>query len=174
MPLAVTVDEETTDQALTSDLIAKIETHLEPIFHALDLNDPVVSLLLTNDPHIQSLNAQWRQKDEPTDVLSFPAFEAASIPDDPPHLGDIIISVETAQRMVTSGEHRSRVAEELQRDPRHLDWTLSDEVAFLFIHGLLHLLGFDHLEADEEDEMKRHEAMLWSLMSDDLSPPSDN
>lgn len=88
-----------------------------------------VELLLTDDPTIQELNKQYRQKDKPTDVLSFP-FESEEL------LGQIIISVPTAKRQA-----------------EHLQQTLEKEIQFLFTHGLLHLLGYDHQEPAEEEEM---------------------
>lgn len=92
-----------------------------------------VSLLLTNDLTIQALNANYRHQDKATDVLAFAAQETA-IPGAetiyqtcPLPLGDVIISVETAQRQ------------------RHDDnYSLSQELAWLATHGLLHLLGWDH------------------------------
>ena len=92
-----------------------------------------VSLMLTNDATIQRLNATYRYQDKATDVLAFAAQEI-DIPGtqviyqtSPLPLGDIVISVETAQR---------------QR--HHDEYSLSQELAWLAAHGLLHLLGWDH------------------------------
>lgn len=81
-----------------------------------------LSVVLCSDAYIRKLNAQWRGKDAATDVLSFPQ-------DDPDRvvLGDIVISVDTA----------SRQAEERQLQFR-------DEIRILLVHGVLHLLGYDH------------------------------
>nr|WP_250564750.1 rRNA maturation RNase YbeY [Adonisia turfae] len=92
-----------------------------------------INLLLTNDVTIQELNATYRHQDKPTDVLAFAAQET-EIPGaqtiyqtSPIPLGDLIISVETAQRQ------------------RHNDnYSLIQELAWLAAHGLLHLLGWDH------------------------------
>lgn len=92
-----------------------------------------LSLRLTTDAEIQSLNAQFRNKDQPTDVLSFAAMEVnfPEIEDDAAdlalYLGDIIISVDTAVRQA----------------PEH-GYVLRKELAWLASHGLLHLLGWDH------------------------------
>jgi len=96
-----------------------------------------VELLLTDDQTIHALNKQYRGKDKPTDVLSF-AF------DDPEHLGQIVISVETAQ---------------IQAD--QIGQSLQDELQFLFTHGLLHLLGYDHEKPEDEKIMlkKTHELL---------------
>ncbi len=90
-----------------------------------------LSLRLTTDAEIQALNSQFRQKDRPTDVLSFAAMEV-DFPEledaaDALYLGDIIISVDTAARQA----------------PEH-GYDLSRELAWLASHGLLHLLGWDH------------------------------
>lgn len=122
--------------------------------------------MLTDDDEIRQLNARWRGDSEPTDVLSFPAHRPDEVPDDPHHLGDIAISVPTAQRLVESRDHCRRVAQQLERDPEDLDWDLADEVAFLFVHGLLHLLGYDHADPDDELRMRRLERRLWELTTD--------
>jgi probable rRNA maturation factor len=92
-----------------------------------------LSLRLTSDREIQLLNYQYRQQDQPTDVLAFASLEAphpnsSTLPSFLPlYLGDIVISVETAQRQASAQEH-----------------PLTTELAWLAAHGLLHLLGWDH------------------------------
>jgi probable rRNA maturation factor len=81
--------------------------------------EPEISVVLCDDPFIQSLNAEYRGQDKPTDVLSFAQ-------DDPELLGDIVISLPTAARQAEAA-----------------GWTLENEVALLGVHGLLHLLGYD-------------------------------
>jgi probable rRNA maturation factor len=95
--------------------------------------------VLCDDGFIQPLNQQWRGKDQATDVLSFPLEEPAC-------LGDVVVSVETARRRVTE------------------EWPLEDEVLFLLIHGLLHLLGHDHEEAEERAVMEAAEQALWTAL----------
>jgi probable rRNA maturation factor len=79
-----------------------------------------VSLVFCDDAFIQELNRDYRGKDRPTDVLSFPQ-------DDPRVLGDVIVSVPTARRQARAAKRR-----------------LATEVEWLYLHGLLHLLGYDH------------------------------
>jgi probable rRNA maturation factor len=110
------------------------------------------------DAEIRELNATWRELDEPTDVLSFAMQEAEDAEITPDLLGDIAVSVETAARMVASGEHCARVCEELGRE---IAWGLREEVLFLTVHGFLHLLGFDHAEPEEEREMKAKEREVF-------------
>lgn len=88
-----------------------------------------ISILLTDDQEIQDLNRRFRNIDEPTDVLTFPA-------DNPMLLGDIAISIPFAER---------------QAKLRNV--ATSQEIAFLAIHGALHLLGFDDESEDDRSEM---------------------
>jgi probable rRNA maturation factor len=92
------------------------------------------------DAEIRVLNRDYRQKDRPTDVLSFPQYEPGERPAAglPVHLGDIAISVETAARQAAE-----RGA------------TLTDEVIWLFLHSLLHLIGYDDSTTEGHDEMVR-------------------
>lgn len=105
----------------------------------LGLHKREVSLLLTDDEGIRELNNLYLQRDRPTNVISFPMNEG-------PLLGDIVISVETAARDAEEG-----------------DLPLLDEIAFLFIHGLLHLVGYDHEKGDisEAAGMKEKERELF-------------
>jgi probable rRNA maturation factor len=110
---------------------------------ALDLHDVEVSILLTDDAAIRALNAQWRQKDEPTDVLSFPQAE----PDDDGVvtglLGDLVVSVDTAVAQAAEQGH-----------------DLHTELRVLLAHGLAHLLGHDHHDPDETAAMTAVERRL--------------
>ncbi len=101
------------------------------------LNDPEISLVFCDDPFIQALNAAYRGKDKPTDVLSFAQ-------DDPQTLGDIVLSVPTAARQAEAA-----------------GWPLESEIALLAVHGLLHLLGYDdETEKGAWDMQRRTEAVL--------------
>ena len=119
-------------------------------------------MVLCGDAFIEQLNAKWRQQPHPTDVLSFPLFEPPEAPPPGAPLGDIVIDIEYAEGLVAQKTHRVRVAQELGLDdPEELEWGLVEEVEFLFIHGLLHLVGHDHAEPDEEARMKAQERRLW-------------
>jgi probable rRNA maturation factor len=105
----------------------------------LELADAELSVLLTNDSQIHALNLQHREKDKPTDVLSFPLDEgggADGAVSGTRVLGDVVISLDTAARQA-----RGRKRE------------LLPEVRFLLAHGLLHLLGYDHGDPAEKREM---------------------
>lgn len=127
----------------------------------MGLVDPELSVVLTDNAHIHALNLEWRDEDHATDVLSFPLWDADEIHADVPALGDIVISIEYAEALVDGASHKTRVAESLGVSPGDLTWSLLHEVDFLLIHGILHLVGHDHLDADEEAEMRAEERRLW-------------
>lgn len=103
-----------------------------------------VSVLLTNDSAIQSLNRQYRNIDTPTDVLAFAMREDGDESMNSHLLGDVIISVPTAQRQAHAHNH-----------------SLDVEVANLTVHGVLHLLGYDHrISADATIMFEKQEAVL--------------
>lgn len=116
------------------------------------LEDALCHVLLTGDEEIHALNKEFREIDSSTDVLSFPAndlegpladalaegYEAETDPElDVIELGDIAISIPQAARQ----------AEEYGN-------SFGEEMAFLGVHGILHLLGYDHMEPDEETVMR--------------------
>jgi probable rRNA maturation factor len=95
------------------------------------------SLVLVSNRQIQKLNKEWMGKNRPTDVLSFPLdLEPPPSEQIPWEVGEIVISVEKADEQAESYGH-----------------SFERELAFLFIHGMLHILGFDHLEPDDEKDM---------------------
>jgi probable rRNA maturation factor len=95
------------------------------------------SLVLVSDRQIRTLNKDWMGKDKPTDVLSFPLeLDPPPSPELPWEVGEIVISLQRAQQQA--------------RDYGH---SFERELAFLFVHGMLHVLGFDHMTPDEEKDM---------------------
>ena len=123
--------------------IAGLRARAAIIATAAGVPDSEVSCTLVSDPAIHELNRDYRSKDKPTDVLSFAQNEGEFAGLNPELLGDVIISVETAER---------------QRDER----TLLDEVTHLLIHGVLHLLGHDHEKDDEAEVMEAEERRIWA------------
>ena len=110
---------------------------------ALRLPDAELSLVLVSDRVMHELNRRWRGKDRPTDVL---AFAQAEGPGGAPEglLGDVVISVDTARRQAAERGH-----------------SLAAEGERLLVHGLLHLLGYDHeRSAAEARRMQRRERVL--------------
>ena len=161
MPVAIQTKATAESHPKIETISQMIRTKAESHFHALDLDDPEVSVVLTDDATIRQLNAEWRHEEKATDVLSFPFEPPPGVEEAPAILGDIVIDIDYAERLVDTREHQRRVADELDLPPDQLDWGLEDEIHFLFIHGLLHLIGHDHLEADEERQMKAAERRLW-------------
>lgn len=111
-------------------------------------DDPLeISVVLADDATVQGLNRDWRGKDKPTNVLSFAALDdedAPSVPGAPVLLGDIILAFETC---------RTEAVE--------LGKPLADHLSHLIVHGVLHLLGYDHEDdEDEAEEMERLEAAI--------------
>lgn len=143
---------------------ATIRRRAARLLAALGRADDDLCILLTDDEEIQVLNRQWREKDKPTDVLSFSQLEGA---DDVPQiqgggapvaLGDVVISVPTAESQVGDGcLPRLWPALGTEVSP---PWTLIDEVTFLLLHGTLHLIGHDHEVDAERLEMEAREAEL--------------
>lgn len=117
-----------------------------------------LSLRLTDDREIQSLNAQYRQIDQPTDVLAFAALEvetpiSTERGEYPLYLGDIVISVETANQQAQQQQH-----------------SLQCELAWLAAHGLLHLLGWDHPDDETLEQMLNQQQNLLQLVG--INAPS--
>ncbi len=109
-----------------------------------------VSLLFTDDEYIQILNRDYRNTDKPTDVLAFSLLEGEEFAEDEEEypLGDIVISVETAKRQ----------AEERRA-------SLDEEIDMLAVHGVLHLLGYDHAtDEDEKTMFSRQKELLQSCL----------
>jgi probable rRNA maturation factor len=131
-------------------------THVEQVAHtALHMesvpSDASLTVVITDDDEIQSLNRQFRDTDAPTDVLSFaddapnPAFVHA--PDEPPYLGDVILSFPRARAQAAEQGH-----------------SVEREVRLLVVHGVLHLLGYDHSEPDGEAAMWARQGAILDVL----------
>jgi probable rRNA maturation factor len=108
-----------------------------------------VSILLTDDAQVRQLNRDYRHKDKPTNVLSFPALDDDTPipPEGPVLLGDVIIARETTEREAYE-ESKS----------------LKNHLSHLVVHGVLHLLGYDHIEDDEAEEMESLERSILGAL----------
>lgn len=113
----------------------------------------LVSLLLTTDAEVHGLNRDWRGRDKPTNVLSFPMLERETLEslhrDGPPvMLGDIALAYDTCAREAAAKGVR-----------------LEHHAVHLIVHGLLHLAGHDHVESDEQAEaMERLETRILAKL----------
>ncbi|HEY85912.1 MAG TPA: rRNA maturation RNase YbeY [Chloroflexi bacterium] len=112
--------------------------------------DAEMTIVITTDEAIQALNRQYRGVDAPTDVLSFAEASPAddfALPEQPsPWLGDVIISAPGAARQAQTMGH-----------------TLFEEIQLLSVHGILHLLGYEHLTPAEKEIMWRKQAEILRL-----------
>ena len=113
-----------------------------------------VSVTFTDNEGIRELNKKFREMDKPTDVLSFPLLDFEGDCEEPPidelisNLGDIVISLERAKEQAEEFGH-----------------SFAREVAFLTVHSMLHLLGYDHEKGEEEDkEMRARQSEIMKIM----------
>lgn len=114
-----------------------------------------VSLLFTEDEEMRLINGRWRSKDTPTNVLSFP-----SAPIEPGHspgvfLGDIVLAYQT-----------------IAREAESLEIPFDNHLTHLLVHGLLHLLGYDHIHDDEARVMENLETRILAKLN--LSDPYED
>jgi probable rRNA maturation factor len=119
--------------ALAAELPVRAETSL--------------SILLTDDAEMRKLNAGWRAKDKPTNVLSFPAENAVDPARPPAFLGDVALGLSTCRR-----------------EAREQGKAFADHVAHLTVHGVLHLLGYDHMDDDQAEAMEPLETSILAGM----------
>ena len=96
-----------------------------------------MSVLIVDDSHIREINRDWLQRDRPTNVISFSMCEGEGGGIRPDFLGDIVISADTAAR-----------------DAAEAGLPFVSELNFLLLHGILHLLGYDHERGTEEDALR--------------------
>ena len=140
------------DFDVNTDIEATVHEAILKIGERFKLDNAEVSITLTNNAYIHTLNHQYRGIDRPTDVLSFalregeePAVTGGSATE---ALGDIVISVERAEAQAAEYGH-----------------SLRREVAFLTVHGMLHLLGYDHIEDEAREEMEREQRAVMEALA---------
>ncbi|WP_449600492.1 rRNA maturation RNase YbeY [Paenibacillus sp. Marseille-Q9583] len=158
MSLEIVWDNEQEEYEIKDDLIALLESILQKAGEAEGIDQGEVALTFVDNTSIHELNLEYRGIDRPTDVLSFAMNESGedemdiiyeveegeALEDVPDVLGDIIISVTRAQEQAQEYGH-----------------SLERELGFLFVHGFLHLLGYDHQdEASEAEMMSKQEKVL--------------
>ena len=119
------------------------------VFDYTDADNIAITIIITDNPEITQINYRFRNKNQPTDVIAFAYREEPfpSIGEGPEELGDIYISIDKAKEQAE--EYSVTIADELRR---------------LTIHGLLHLLGYDHERSSEDEtEMYKLEDTLFNL-----------
>jgi rRNA maturation RNase YbeY len=128
-------------------LLADFEKDGHKVLNALKLCDKELSIVLCGDEFIRELNAEHRGKDQSTDVLSFPLGHIIM-------LGDVVISVKTAERQAFE---RNKCLQS--------NYTLKDEMRVLLLHGVLHLIGYDHESgSDDYDSMATAEKEAMEIL----------
>ncbi len=116
-----------------------IEGVIERTLAFMEIYEAEVSVVLADDTFVQNLNREYRNKDKPTNVLSFPQ--------DAPMLGDIVLAYET-----------------IAHEASDQDKAFSDHLSHLLVHGTLHLLGYDHETDEEAEEMEGLEIEILGEM----------
>lgn len=113
--------------------------------------DAQLSISIVNDRQIQTINRDYLQRDKPTNVISFAMQEGEGAGIQPDLLGDVVISADTAWR-----------------DAAAAGRSFESELYFLLLHGILHLLGFDHERGSRTEalQMQKREREVFSILSD--------
>ena len=152
MEIIISKEPETID--IDKSIVEDIKRAVETIGELYDVKDSEVSITLTDDKTIHELNRNYRGIDRPTDVLSFafhesdePEIITDGIDEAVDTLGDIIISVERAKTQAEDYGH-----------------SLRREIVFLTVHGMLHLLGYDHMEEADRLEMEKEQEYIMSQL----------
>jgi len=149
LTISIDVGVEAGDWAGEDELAALSRRAVDAAVSRLGLADAEseLSIIFTDNEAMRALNAQWRGKDKPTNVLSFPAFPLS--PGDPPGpmLGDIVIAFETVKSEA-----------ELEGKP------FDDHLRHLVVHGFLHVLGYDHENDTDAEEMEAAERAILADM----------
>lgn len=139
--MGILIDNRQTGRTINQE---KIKKTARAILNDLDCPDGELSILFVDDPGIQELNREYRHKDAPTNVLSFPMREGDFPEVSPELLGDVVISADTA----AAEAEKAGICLD-----RHLAWLLT--------HGILHLFGFDHETSQQAaDEMETRTAQM--------------
>ena len=149
------------DEIDAVSMVGVCDAAAQRLLSLLDLGQAELVVVLCDDARIQELNRSWRGCDAATDVLSFSQEEGEEVAtgDQARVLGDIVISIDRAAVQAEAG-----------------GWTLAQEAVRLLLHGLLHLLGYDHEDGGaEEVRMKAEEARLASqLIADGIGCASED
>ena len=144
--IEVNIDTKIWPDALVNSFQQTALKIFDEILAAHDLSQASVSLCLCDEHQIQKINRKHRQSDKATNVLSFPTYDMRSDKIDPPVpalLGDIIIAAETVVREA-----------DVMRIP------VTDHLVHLFVHGMLHLFGYDHIEDAMAETMETLEVQF--------------
>ena len=140
------IEVEVEDAAWTAALPDAVAVVERAAAAALSGTDGDVVVLLTDDAAVHDLNGRFRDRDQPTNVLSFPAADM-TIPGQAPHLGDLVLAFGVCAAEAEAQGKR-----------------LADHLTHLTIHGVLHLLGRDHVDETEAEAMEAEERTLLASL----------
>ncbi len=156
--MAYTVDVQSTRRYPTSMMRAVAAAANQTLTCEDASEGAALTVLLTDDAYLQELNRHYRDEDQATDVLSFPAGEPMPGSEGLlEYLGDIAISVSTAEKQAATKGHAAEA-----------------ELQLLAVHGVLHLLGYDHLEPDEKTSMWEAQAAVLRILNlENIQPTED-
>lgn len=139
----------------TSFDVEAVYNAVQATLKAHDADACEVSVLLTDDADIRQLNRDYRGIDTPTDVLAFAMREGEDPDINPILLGDLVISLETAARQTGTKDGLSG-----------MHGSLEIEAALLAVHGVLHLLGYDHQTQEESTTMFEKQESIFRLLQE--------
>lgn len=127
---------------ITEEMTSLIEKSVDMVLEVLELSKDVeVSISFVSDDEIRELNRDYRNVDRTTDVLSFPIDDEFEI--DSRILGDVVINTKKVIEQAKEYEHSN-----------------TRELSYLTVHSILHLLGYDHIEESDKEEMRRVEKLV--------------
>lgn len=118
------------------------------ILNALDYHDAELSILIVDDPQIAILNKKYLRRNGPTNVIAFPMRTEPFSNINPELLGDVVISIETAEK-----------------EGKSIGISMEERFTQLLVHGILHLLGYDHEKSEQEaDKMEKKSEEILKLI----------
>lgn len=139
--------------SLSDNLTGRLDTIFTDLLEECGLSAGEVTIVIADNAFLQRLNREYRDKDAPTDVLSFSFLEEDNYnknDDSEFPVGDIYISIDMAEKQATEADH-----------------SLDLELIHLAIHGFLHLIGYDHDRAENAKIMEEKEEVLLALFRQD-------
>ena len=116
--------------------IDELNDYIEYLFNYMNIKDSVISIIIVDNDYIHKINKEYRGIDRETDVISFALEEGETIDEPVKTLGDIYISIDRVYEQAKEYGH-----------------SIKRELFFLVTHGFLHLLGYDHMNKEDEEEM---------------------
>jgi probable rRNA maturation factor len=147
-PINILIDDSRWKPLGPEELVLKAYKGVSEVLEVSE-NNPVFSVTFTNDAQIQHLNKTYRHQDKPTNVLSFPSLEQSLFQEEE-ELGDIFLAFET-----------------IEHEAHNQNKALNDHTLHLIIHGILHLLGYDHEQENEALEMETLEIEILKKLNID-------